>query len=260
MTTENKTKIYNLLKTASDNYYGFASPDFREEINFNDKKEEIKNSQITESDSQTIENIKKSENLTQINTEKSINSEKDKISEEKIKNYNSVFENLNEKIILCNNCVQNIRGKGKVLINPENVEASKILILTEKPLKKEENTLLEKMLSAIQLENKKNCYISSILKCIPTQNPNLQEFEGCRRFIEAEIIQLKPKIILCMGNFSAKFLLNTENFDMRGKFTEFNKIPLFTTFSVEEIIKNSELKRPTWEDLKILKSKLEELK
>ena len=136
----------------------------------------------------------------------------------------------------------------------------KVLAVTEKPLLPQEKTLLEKMLSAIQLTNLENCYITSLLKCIPVFSPSFSEFEGCMRFFETELHAIKPSFILSLGNFTSSLIIRSpKNSNFQGKFIDLNGTPLLTTFSPSEILKNSSLKRPAWEDLKVLKSKIEAL-
>ncbi len=151
-------------------------------------------------------------------------------------------------------------GSGKSLITLKEGTKIKVLAVTEKPLLPQEKTLLEKMLSAIQLTNLENCYITSLLKCIPVFSPSFSEFEGCMRFFETELHAIKPSFILSLGNFTSSLIIRSpKNSNFQGKFIDLNGTPLLTTFSPSEILKNSSLKRPAWEDLKVLKSKIEAL-
>jgi uracil-DNA glycosylase len=40
------------------------------------------------------------------------------------------------------------------------------------------------------------------------KTPNLREIEACRPWLEAEIAQLKPRILVCLGATAAKALLD----------------------------------------------------
>jgi DNA polymerase len=68
-------------------------------------------------------------------------------------------------------------------------------------------------------------------------------------------------MILCLGRISAHKLLNTEEAlgKLRGNFFEYNDIPLMVTYHPSALLRNEELKRPAWEDLKLFKTKLLEL-
>ena len=119
------------------------------------------------------------------------------------------------------------------------------------------------MLAAIQLERNTNCFIANIVKCRPPQNrdPYPDEQAACISFLDAQIHCLKPKMILCLGRISSHKLLNTEEAlgKLRGNFFEYNDIPLMVTYHPSALLRNEELKRPAWEDLKLFKTKLLEL-
>ena len=124
--------------------------------------------------------------------------------------------------------------------------------------------LLDKMLAAIGLDRKSNCYIANIVKCRPPQNrdPFPQEQDACFSFLEAQINILKPKMILCMGKISSNKMLNQEApiGTLRGQFFEYNNIPLMVTYHPSALLRNEQLKRPAWDDLKMFKAKLDEIK
>ena len=124
--------------------------------------------------------------------------------------------------------------------------------------------LLDKMLAAIGLDRKTNCYIANIVKCRPPQNrdPFPQEQDACFSFLEAQINILKPKMILCMGKISSNKMLNQKSpiGTLRGQIFEYNNIPLMVTYHPSALLRNEQLKRPAWDDLKMFKAKLDEIK
>jgi len=109
---------------------------------------------------------------------------------------------------------------------------------------------LGKMLESIGLFRDKNCHIAS-----------------CSPVLEQQITRLRPRVILCLGQAAAQCLLkNTQAFNaLRGTFAEFTlggrdageTIPVLCTFHPGAILADESLKRPAWEDLKLLKSKLD---
>ena len=123
--------------------------------------------------------------------------------------------------------------------------------------------LLDKMLAAIKLDRTRNCYIANIVKCRPPQNrtPSPQEAEACSGYLQAQIHLLHPKMILAMGRTAVQNLLQTSQGinALRGKFFDYNGIPLLATYHPSALLRNEDLKRPAWEDLKTFKVKLEEL-
>lgn len=271
MTKDEKLTIYNLLKTASDFCYGFSSPNFSEnppefetDVILPQVPAEEKNLQeenktaVSETVSQN-ENIPDSENLSQ-------NSEP--LSDFKMK---EKIDSLNQKINGCKRCVLSrsrtnvVPGMG--VMNPF------VLVIGEGPGESEDMTglpfvgaagqLLDKMLSAIGLSRAKNCYIANIVKCRPpnNRNPNPDEAEACRSFLDAQIAILKPKAILCAGSVAVKNLLHSTDGVMKlhGKILEYKGIPLLTTYHPSALLRYPENKRVAWEDLKIFRTKLLEL-
>jgi len=127
--------------------------------------------------------------------------------------------------------------------------------------------LLDKMLASINLSRNSNCFIANVVKCRPPENrdPYPEETAACAHFLERQIVLLKPKFILIAGRVAGKTLLNTTEpvNRLRGKFTEITvrdmKIPLLVTYHPAALLRNEDYKRPTWEDLKLLRSRIDEL-
>ncbi len=123
--------------------------------------------------------------------------------------------------------------------------------------------LLDKMLAAINLSRHTNCFIANIVKCRPPNNrdPMPDEADACRSFLDAQIGILKPKLILAVGRIAAQNLLNTTTGinKLRGQFFEYRGIPLLPTYHPSALLRNEDLKRPAWEDLKKFRTRLEEI-
>ena len=124
--------------------------------------------------------------------------------------------------------------------------------------------LLDKMLDSIGLSRNSNCFIANVIKCRPPGNrdPRPEETAACARFLKRQIKLLKPQFILCVGRIAAHCVLNTTEplARLRGKFLEFETgdgvIPLLVTYHPSALLRNEDLKRPAWEDLKMLKTRL----
>ena len=54
-------------------------------------------------------------------------------------------------------------------------------------------------------------YIANVVKCRPPGNrdPLPLEIEACRPWLEAQVALIAPKVVLTLGNFSTKLLLQT---------------------------------------------------
>ena len=125
--------------------------------------------------------------------------------------------------------------------------------------------LLDKMLTSIGLSRESNCFIANVIKCRPPANrdPLPDETAFCGSFLERQIRLLKPRFILCAGRISAQTLLNTTEpvGKIRGKFTKLEtgdiETPLIATYHPAALIRNEDLKRPAWEDLKMLRTAID---
>ena len=124
--------------------------------------------------------------------------------------------------------------------------------------------LLDRMLASISLSREKNCYIANMVKCRPPGNrdPDPAEMAACHSFLERQILLLKPAIILCAGRIAAQNLLKTREGinSLRGKFAELKigdyTIPVLPSFHPSALLRDDSLRRPAWEDLKLLRSRL----
>jgi len=125
--------------------------------------------------------------------------------------------------------------------------------------------LLDKMLASINLSRTSNCFIANVVKCRPPENrdPHPEETAACARFLERQISLLRPKFILIAGRIAAQTLLKTSEGigKLRGKFTEIEvdgkTYPLLVTYHPAALLRNEDYKRPAWEDLKLLRSKID---
>ena len=136
--------------------------------------------------------------------------------------------------------------------------------------------LLDRMLESIGLSRTANCFIANMVKCRPPGNrdPGPAEIAACYPWLARQIAVLEPKIILCLGRCAAQGLLKTSLgiTALRGNFAELKlnpspelnlnsekSFPLLPTFHPSAVLRDENLKRPAWEDLKLLRAKLEDL-
>ncbi len=56
-----------------------------------------------------------------------------------------------------------------------------------------------------------SCYIANVVKCRPPENrdPRPDEIQACRPYLEEQIDLIRPKVVVTLGNFAAKLLLDT---------------------------------------------------
>lgn len=252
MTSDDKKLIYNLLKKADSCYFGYTREVFKQEPSFCDDK--------------ISETIESNESTVILDQKKSIQ----QIILPNEKENGLTLESLNEKMIRCTRCVL-ARTRNNV-VPGMGVKNPLILVIGEGPGHDEDiqglpfvgkaGILLDKMLNAIDLDRNKNCYIANIVKCRPPENRNPfpQEMDACFSFLQTQIHILKPKMILCMGKIAIEKLMNQSISitQSHGQFFEYNSIPVMPTYHPSALLRNTDLKRPAWEDLKKFKAKLEE--
>ncbi|QTQ16365.1 uracil-DNA glycosylase [Treponema parvum] len=239
MNSSGKNIIYTLLKTASDHIYGYGSPNFPAEppVFYDD----LENCAIEEKNAQSGQFAAGS------------------------------VESVSKKISECSRCA--LSSTRKNTVPGEGVLHPVVLVIGEGPGADEDATgrpfvgpagrLLDKMLLSIALDRKKNCFIANIVKCRPPNNrdPKPEEAEACRAFLEAQITTLKPAMILAVGRIASQNLLRTETGigRLRNTFHDLNGIPVLCTYHPSALLRNEDLKRPAWEDLKMFRTKLQSL-
>ena len=247
MKKEDKELIYTLLKTADAYEYGFIREKFAGEPVFADDTETHNTVVSTPSTG--------SGTATTVSTE----------------NSGLTIDELNAKILRCTRCglarTRNNVVPGMGVMNPQ------VLVIGEGPGYDEDmqglpfvgkaGVLLDRMLAAIGLDRKTNCYIANIVKCRPPENRNPlpDEQAACFSFLETQIHILKPKMILCMGKIAIEKITGQSiSINQRhGEFFEYNGIPVMPTYHPSALLRNEELKRPAWEDLKKFKKYLDQL-
>lgn len=281
MKKEEKELIYNLLKTASSNIQGYVSESFKTKPEFTDDSvsagsTDLTGSTVSQNISSNISEISDEEHSSLINQNAPQNPvdeniQKVQLPEQNIDREKLTLDSIAAKVARCTRCslarTRNNVVPGMGVLNPD------VLVIGEGPGYDEDQQglpfvgkagiLLDKMLSAIHLDRKTNCYIANIVKCRPPQNrdPYPQEMDACFSFLEAQINILKPKMILCMGKISSNKLLNTDSpiGRLRGTFYEYNNIPVLVTYHPSALLRNEELKKPAWEDLKQFRAKLDSI-
>ncbi len=120
---------------------------------------------------------------------------------------------------------------------------------------------LDKWLDAIGLSRNNGVFIVNAVKCRPPGNrdPLPDETSACMPYLLRQIALLAPRAILCVGRISSSILLGDGQriSKIRGRWTEFRGIPLMPTYHPSAVLRNSELRRPVWEDMKKIKRALE---
>ena len=199
------------------------------------------------------------------------NNGKSDTSKSKINQLNT----LREKISSIRNC--DLKKNAINLVFSDGNPNAKIMIIGEGPGANEDKEgkpfvgragkLLDKMLEAIKL-NRNNVYISNVVNFRPPMNrkPTEKEIEKYLPFLLRHIELINPKILLLLGSTALNALIGNEVVisKARGKWMS-KKIgdtnpDIIASFHPAFLMRQPDQKKYAWEDLKMIRKKIGELK
>ncbi|MES2884667.1 MAG: uracil-DNA glycosylase [Pseudomonadota bacterium] len=99
-------------------------------------------------------------------------------------------------------------------------------------------------------------FIANVVKCRPPGNrdPEKDEVEACRNYLDAQIAHVKPKLIVALGRIAAQRLLGNDEplSRLRGPIHHYGalKTPVFVTYHPAYLLRAPKEKAKSWEDLK----------
>ena len=126
-----------------------------------------------------------------------------------------------------------------------------------KPFVGRAGQLLTKMLESVGLDRERDAYILNMVMCRPpgNRNPESEEIEACRPFLDAKLAAVRPSVILSLGSVATQALLGTKEAigRLRGRVHPYRDIVLVPTFHPAFLLRNpgQEYKRMAWDDLKL---------
>lgn len=241
-----------------------------------DFKIEIDNSPVKQTKVITSENMMKKKKVEEIE-KKDVSEVKTEVKKPKIQQ-NSVekdwensksLEVLNDKIQDCLRCELG-HTRTNFVFGTGDPNADLVIIgeapgrdedLKGEPFVGRSGKLLTKILESIGL-SRDDVFIANIIKCRPPNNrkPSSSEVETCESYLHKQIELIDPKYILSLGLTATDTLLKTKNVmkDVRGEILEYRGRKLMITYHPAALLRNSNLKRAVWEDMKKLKTLLDE--
>lgn len=174
------------------------------------------------------------------------------------------LDSLNQMICMCQKCPLG-QSRTKFVFGVGNVHAD-IVVIGEAPGADEDakgepfvgaaGQLLNKILAAIHLQ-REDVFICNILKCRPPGNrtPERFEVEQCEPYLLKQLELIKPKLILALGLTAANTLLNRKARmgELRGAIHDYHGIKVIVTYHPAALLRNPQWKRPTWEDVQLLR-------
>jgi len=167
----------------------------------------------------------------------------------------------------CTRC-QLAQGRNKVVFGSGDPRAE-LMLVGEGPGAEEDRQglpfvgaageLLTRILQAMEL-TREEVYIANIVKCRPPGNrdPQPDEVAACNGYLTAQIELVAPRILVALGRVAAQTLLgNTTALGrLRGRWHEVQGIPTMVTYHPAALLRDPDLKRPTWEDLQQVRDRL----
>jgi len=122
--------------------------------------------------------------------------------------------------------------------------------------------LLDLLLTAYGLDESVY-HIGNIVKCRPPENrvPTEDEAKACRPLLARQFNLVKPKVIVLLGATAYKYFTgSTEGISkVRGQWIEKNGYLILPTFHPAFILRNNRERIRLWEDIGLVRGKLEEL-
>ena len=123
----------------------------------------------------------------------------------------------------------------------------------------EANDLFSKMLAAINVPIE-DVYITSLLKCkVPARHTvSPQEIKHCHAYLKQQIQLIQPELLIVLGETTIRCLLqkNLSLDDFRAMNVkpqfQLDSVPVFVSYSPQELLQQAENKRKAWSDLQLL--------
>ena len=136
-----------------------------------------------------------------------------------------------------------------------------------KPFVGRAGKLLDKMLEAIKL-NRKNVYISNVVNFRPPMNrrPTDEEINRYLPFLNKHIEIINPKILLLLGSTALNALIGNEVVISKARGRWVNKKignanpEVIASFHPAFLMRQPDQKKYAWEDLKMIRKKMSQLK
>jgi DNA polymerase len=180
------------------------------------------------------------------------------------------LEDLAAEAAGCTRC-RLAEGRNRVVFASGDPEA-RLMLIGEGPGAEEDRQglpfvgpageLLNRILQAIDLR-RDQVYIANVVKCRPPGNrdPQPDEVAACRGYLETQIRLVAPRVLAILGRVAAHTLLGNETpiGRLRGRWYPVLGIPAMVTYHPAALLRNPELKRPTWEDMQQVRDRLRDL-
>lgn len=192
-----------------------------------------------------------------------------------------MFDELKEIKEKCLNCTKCQLSKTRTnVVFSDGIPNSKLMLIGEAPGYYEDmkglpfvgkaGQLLDKIFASVGLSRENDVYICNTIKCRPPENrnPEIEEKEACREFLDAQIEILKPRIILICGGVALNSMLPAEKgiTSVRGKwFDGPYGAKMMPIFHPSYLLRNDSREKGSpkwlmWQDIQEIKREYDKLK
>jgi len=174
-----------------------------------------------------------------------------------------ILDGLREKIRACRLCplaagrIQAVPGEG----HPD----AELMFVGEAPGRDEDiqgrpfvgraGQLLTRIIEAMKFR-REEVFIVNVIKCRPPENrtPQREEVGKCQAYLLAQIRTIRPRVIVALGKVSTDFFQPSTLAmgELRGRFFEFEGIPVMPTFHPAYVLRNEgnkDVKKLVWQDM-----------
>lgn len=170
------------------------------------------------------------------------------------------LRHLREKIGDCQKC--RLANKRTHIVFGEGNPDARLMFIGEAPGREEDlqarpfvgeaGTLLTRLIEKMGLK-REDVYIANVVKCRPPMNrdPEKDEIEQCRGFLERQIDIIRPDVIMSLGRIAVFTLTGNDKLKItaiHGRVFDYKGIPLVPTFHPAYLIRNPKDKWLTWND------------
>jgi uracil-DNA glycosylase len=118
--------------------------------------------------------------------------------------------------------------------------------------------LLTKIINAMKL-NREDVYLCYALRCRSAEGAGHldEEISSCRPFLEEEIQEVSPRVIVAFGELATRVFLGSIPFnEARGRFHTYGDRLLMPTYGPATLLKRPELKGDAWKDIQMVIAEL----
>ena len=171
------------------------------------------------------------------------------------------WEELEENIKDCKLC--KLHSNRKNIVIGDGNKKARIMFIGEGPGADEDlqgipfvgraGKLMNMALKGVGIK-REEIYIANVVKCRPpgNRNPEQEEIQCCRKYLETQLQLVKPEIIVLLGSIALKTILGEEYgiTASRGKWIEKEGIKYMPIFHPAALLRDENKKISFWQDLK----------